>query len=214
MSLRLPGLSPQHSVYCIYCEKSRAATESGVVETTPTGNGLATRTTLVSCDECGGPLLFAQEDDCGAGFDSSDMVRVWPGAAHLSIAVPMQLRDVHQEARRCFDAKAYTATVVMVGRALEGVCSLNNIKADRLVDALSKLKERGYIDERLHDWTIELRVLRNQGAHYTGDVVNREDARDALDLCEAILDYVYVLREKFNEFKERRAKKADRAESK
>ena len=93
----------------------------------------------------------------------------------------------------------------MVGRTLEGVCNLNGINAGRLVDMLSKLKESGYIDERLHAWTTELRVLRNEGAHFTGALVNREDARDALDLCEAILDYVYVLRRKFNEFKERRA---------
>ncbi|MEU4513741.1 DUF4145 domain-containing protein [Nonomuraea wenchangensis] len=37
------------------------------------------------------------------------------------------------EAQRCFNADAYTATVVMVRRALEGVCSHHNITATNLV---------------------------------------------------------------------------------
>jgi hypothetical protein len=53
----------------------------------------------------------------------------------------------------------------------------------------------------------ELRVLRNQGAHYTGTQVSREDAADAIALCEAVLDYTYVLTARFEEFKKRRAAK-------
>jgi len=137
--------------------------------------------------------------------DADDPHRVWPGAIRqLSSAVPKQLRDVHDEARKCFEAKAYTAAVVMVGRTLEGVCALNNIKGRNLVDSLRGLKSAGLIDDRLHEWTSELRVLRNEGAHFTGTLVNREDARDALALSEALLDYMYVLTERFHEFKERR----------
>jgi len=152
-------------------------------------------------------LLFVQED-YGDGVDADDLTRVWPGPIRqLSSAVPKKLRDVHDEARRCFEAKAYTAAVVMVGRTLEGVCALNNIKGRSLVESLRSLKSAGLIDDRLHEWTTELRVLRNQGAHFTGTLVNHEDARDALALSEALLDYMYVLTERFNEFKERRAKK-------
>ncbi|MET9019898.1 DUF4145 domain-containing protein [Actinopolymorpha sp. NPDC004070] len=44
------------------------------------------------------------------------------------------------------------------------------------------MKERGLIDGRLHEWAQSLRVLRNEGAHYTGSQVSREDAEDALEL--------------------------------
>ena len=48
-----------------------------------------------------------------------------------------------------------------------------------------------------------LRVLGNVGAHFTDQVVTRQDASDALDLIEAMLDYVYVFSAKFEQFKAR-----------
>ena len=211
----MPLLAPpdvKHYVPCFFCEKPSNATEFGAVIDKNDQHGPPTRTILMRCDTCGGPLIFLQED-YGEGFDPNDLSRVWPGAIRqLSTTIPKELRDVHHEARKCFDAKAYTAAVVMVGRTLEGVCALNSIKGRSLVDSLQKLKVAGLIDERLHEWTSELRVLRNQGAHFTGTLVNREDARDALALCEALLDYMYVLAERFNEFKERRTLKATSAD--
>lgn len=40
--------------------------------------------------------------------------------------------------------------------------------------------------------------------HFTDQVVTRQDASDALDLVEAMLDYVYVFSAKFEQFKARR----------
>jgi Domain of unknown function (DUF4145) len=54
------------------------------------------------------------------------------------------------------------------------------------------MNERSVIDGRLLEWTQALRVLRNEGAHYTGTQVKRADAEDALAFAEAVLDYVYV----------------------
>ena len=44
----------------------------------------------------------------------------------------------------------------------------------------------------------------NDGAHFTGRRVSREDAQDALALAEALLDYRYVFSAQFAEFKTRR----------
>jgi hypothetical protein len=67
---------------------------------------------------------------------------------------------------------------------------------------------QGLLDNRLLTWADELRVLGNQGAHHTSSPVNREDAKDALALAEAALDYLYVLAMKFTEFKRRRARQS------
>ncbi|MFE7200691.1 DUF4145 domain-containing protein [Pseudonocardia alni] len=199
------GLAEKQFVACFFCEKQTNATVVGTVIHEDLQHGPPARLTFMSCDVCNGPLLFAQED-YGEGFEADDLTRVWPSSnRQLNSAVPKELRDGHYEARKCFDAKAYTATVVMIGRTLEGVYTLNGIKARSLVDGLKKLREANLIDDRLHEWTSELRVLRNQGAHFTSDLVKREDARDALALSEALLDYMYVLTERFNEFKARRA---------
>jgi hypothetical protein len=63
------------------------------------------------------------------------------------------------------------------------------------------------IDERLYDWAFELRVLGNEGAHYTGEQVDFVSARDALDLSEAFLEYMYVLTAKFEAFRQRRGRR-------
>lgn len=203
--------SEKHYVLCNHCQKPVNATEHGIVQSYDPELGIPSLVTLVSCDTCKSPLLFAQED-YGQGWD--DMTRVWPSPTrYLSSAVPKPLRDEHNQARKCFDAKAYTAAAVMVGRTLEGVCAENNISERSLIDSLRKMRDQNLIDERLYQWADELRVLRNEGAHYTGFQVSREDAADALALSEALLDYMYVLTAKFGEFRKRRAKKPKKSSS-
>jgi hypothetical protein len=133
------------------------------------------------------------------------VVVLWPQTDRvLNKAIPESLRLEHNEARSCFRNGAYTATVVMVRRTLEGVCAEHNVKNMTLVKALEEMKGNGLIEGRLLEWAQELRVLGNQGAHFTGKRVPRVDAEDALALAEAILDYLYVFSAQFDAFKERR----------
>ncbi|GGR98413.1 hypothetical protein GCM10010169_48740 [Micromonospora fulviviridis] len=117
--------------------------------------------------------------------------------------MPEEIRKEFDEAQICFDAKAYTATVVMVRRTLEGVCKENGINERALAKGLERLKGLGLIDTTLAEWADGLRVLGNQGAHFTGTRVARGDAEDALAFAEAFLDQIYVLRKRFEEFKKR-----------
>ncbi len=70
--------------------------------------------------------------------------------------------------------------------------------------ALEELRDSGKIEGRLFDWAQDLRVLGNQGAHFSDAEVSREDAEDALALAEALLDYIYVLAVRYEEFSKRR----------
>ncbi|MBM4829588.1 DUF4145 domain-containing protein [Streptomyces althioticus] len=111
-----------------------------------------------------------------------------------------------QEARACFSAKLYTATAVMVRRTLEGMCVDQGTSKKQLFAALGELRDSNKIEGRLFDWAQALRVLGNQGAHFSKDPVSREDAQDALELAEALLDYIYVFTAKYEEFQQRRGK--------
>ena len=176
--------------------------EFGSVESYDTEQGPPARVTVVSCDTCRNPMVVLQED-YGDGWDEA--VRVWPATRRaLSLAVPSDLRAEHDEARKCLDMKAHTAAVVMVRRTLEGVCAQHGVKERTLVRSLQVMRDQGHIDQRLLDWADALRVLGNEGAHYTGKSVAREDALAAVDFAEAMLDYLYVLTAKFEEFKKRR----------
>ena len=70
-----------------------------------------------------------------------------------------------------------------------------------------ELKDKGIIDGRLYEWGNSLRERRNIGAHATDEEIIREDAIDVLDFTIAICEYVYVLTEKYEEFKAREAKR-------
>ncbi|TDD29994.1 DUF4145 domain-containing protein [Kribbella turkmenica] len=197
---------PKLLVWCTDCEKTVHATQRGVVSKWHEDQGISVDTKLVSCDVCDRALLFGQVD-WGDGYD--EPVRWWPDADRpLNPVIPEALRNEHDEARRCYLAKAYTATVVMIRRTLEGVCASHGVNERTLVKSLDKLRDDGRLDARLYDWATELRLLGNDGAHYSGNPVSREFARDALDFGEAMLDYMYVLTARFEGFKLRR--QADR----
>lgn len=188
---------------CPECETATLAASRGTVEVRDPTYGPPSLYSLVRCSKCTNPALLVQED-FGQGWD--DPVRIWPHNERLlSSAIPASLRREAEEARACYDAKAYTAAVVMVRRTLEGVCQEHGVDDRPLAKALQKMLDQGHLDARLLEWSQELRALGNAGAHYTGSPVSREDARDALELAEAMLDHLYVLAKRFKEFKDRRS---------
>ncbi len=68
--------------------------------------------------------------------------------------------------------------------------------------------EAGVIDSRLFAWGEALRKERNMGAHASIESPSRQDARDLLDFAWAIVDYVYILSEKFSAYEMRKTQKA------
>lgn len=139
-------------------------------------------------------------EDFGGGFAHDDATIVYPVPHRLSSSVPAGLRREWEEAQTCFRAKAYAACVVMVRRTLEGTCADQGVKGKPLARSLKKLADDGRIDETLAQWADALRIIGNKGAHYTGEHVAREDAEDALAFAEALLDHIYVLRQRFAQF--------------
>lgn len=163
---------------------------------------------LVQCSDCGEVSLEMRED-YGEGFVADRPVFAYPARKRLSNEVPRPLRREFDEAYKCFSVKAYGATVVMVRRILEGVCKENGVSERMaLVRGLEELKSSGLIDGTISTWATALRVLGNEGAHYTGRQVPHDDAEDAIAFAEALLDHIYVLRKRFTEFENRRARKS------
>ena len=158
--------------------------------------------TFTQCERCRQPGVQIRED-FGRGFGDDEPTFVYPSPHRLSPTVPEDLRREWDEAKTCFDAKAYAACVVMVRRTLEGTCAEQGVKKRRLAVSLDELKARGLIDSTLVEWAHALRFAGNQGAHYTRKPVSRENAEDALAFAEALLDHIYVLRRRFNEFRQR-----------
>lgn len=164
---------------------------------------IPTEFAFLQCSRCQSPLVQWRED-YGGGFENDSPAFMYPEPRQLSFDIPNALRDGFDEARRCFDAKVYTATLVMVRRTLEGTCQDQGATKRTLAASLKELESQGKIDGLLAEWADLLRVVGNEGAHFTGASASRQDAEDALEFAEALLDHIYVLRKRFDEFKARR----------
>jgi hypothetical protein len=127
----------------------------------------------------------------------------------LHYSVPKPIQQAFTEARTCFRSKAFTAAAIMCRKTLEGICSAHGVRSSGALAAqLNKLKENGVIENRLFEWAEELRTMGNEAAHGVEFVVSQEDARDTLEFTEALIEYVFTYRDKFESFKQRRAKAA------
>lgn len=197
----------QRAMVCPHCGQATLAEIKGV--TVWHGYGLSGQQenppveyALVQCARCGDASLQVRED-YGRGFNDDEPVFVYPRQRQLSWSVPEPLRREWDEANSCFQAKAYAACLVMVRRTLEGTCKEHGIDKRNLLEGIRELQAQGLIDGTLADWANALRLAGNEGAHYTGTAVPREDAEDALDFAEALLDHLFVLRKRFEDFQSR-----------
>ncbi len=125
---------------------------------------------LVKCTACSNvSLLVAMKigwDDESLSDIYEDESAVYPAPPRsLSAAIPKTLQHCFQEARACYQARAYTASAIMCRRALELLALERGIKERSLDRSLEKLKDQGHIDQRLFDWCDALRLAGNQAAH-------------------------------------------------
>ena len=104
------------------------------------------------------------------------------------------------------------AACVMFGRALEAVCrdillDKKDPKPKRMMlgEGIKELKAKNVIDQRLFDWSQQLQAFRNIAAHPEGTPISREDAEDLQAFVHAIIEYIYDLADRYEEFKERQA---------
>lgn len=79
-----------------------------------------------------------------------------------------------------------------------------------LGEGIRKLKDAGIIDERLFDWSQQLHAFRNIAAHPTDIAISREEAVDLRTFVFAIVEYIYDLTDRYNDFKERLERKKQR----
>jgi hypothetical protein len=195
------------SVECPEFDAHVVGRPKGFVTYYEPSEGPPARWTLLSCDRMGHPLLVVQEElATGMAFEEDAPHRVFPPQdRRLSNLIPRELRNAHEEARKCFHGKAYRATIAMCGITLEGACQLEGAKKATLQAMLKEMKDLGRIDNRLWDWAESLRIVRNSSAHFNDVAMTRQDADDCLAFSEALLDYLYVLAARFESMQKRRS---------
>ena len=161
---------------------------------------------FLKCPKCSNPFLAVQED-CGGGWD--DPYRLYPSQNRINYKYPEPIKKAFSEARSCFKAKAYTATAIMCRKTLEGICNEHKINERNLKTSLEKMKDQGIIETRLFEWAETLRNSGNEAVHDLNITVTADDARDIIEFTNAILEYVFTFKDKYDQYKERQKKKLE-----
>lgn len=202
----------QIAVECGSCSKHVSAPITGVVYKYEEDADLGFQVILATCPACQSAIVagrtFEQWGDPG-DVDVSPPRRLWPlPVRELSTDAPVGVRRDFDEAQRCMSVSAHTAAAILARRLLEGIAVDLEAKGNTLAAKLTNLKEIGAIDGRLAEWADALRVVGNDAAHKVDTVVSHEDATDVLSFAEAMADYVYTFRARYDRFLERRNKSA------
>jgi hypothetical protein len=206
------GVRRQDSAVIIECAECRSyveARECGAYERLSDGRGPSSLYTLLSCTKCGSPILVRQTNIGNmAEGDKWDtpFVLFPPSDLRVNPSAPRDIQAAFEEACACYRAHAFTASAIMCRKTLEGICAAHGVDERTLNASLRKMKETGLIDERLFDWSDALRVVGNEAAHSVGVSIAQPDAKDILEFTNAILDYMFSYRDRFEQFKKRRTK--------
>ena len=162
--------------------------------------------TFAACIRCNRPLLVKQALSVveGMGIPASDSSRVYPREVTMPEAVPNAVAKPYHEAHRAYRVKIYNACAAMCRRTLEAVCGHYGESKGVLSRRLDRLRQHGIIDKAMFDWTQELRLSGNKGAHADPEDVTETEAKDLLEFAQALLLYAFELPKRLQRARERR----------
>lgn len=165
------------SMTCPYC---------GVYSTITLRSGFR-QLDIYQCDQCDESFLLIIENN--------KIVDQYPKRTpKLDASIPTNVADDYIEAIKCFDVSAYKASVVMCRRALQTSVIGKSASKGYLNDQIDELCRKGIITAEIGQWSHEIRLTGNIGAHPDGlENVTRQEAEELIKFMEEYLNYVYIM---------------------
>lgn len=197
----------------VECPTCNANVEAGVRGHYDQGDEIEdeTRFMLLECLRCHMPFLGRCERELyrqGNYIDyrwESGVVVLYPipFQTALDSCVPNKIRRAFDEAVACYSNRTLTACLVMCRKTLEALCVEFGASGGTLASKLNSLRDNNTLDPKIFEWASMLRLAGNEAAH---DVDNNasDDAKDVLDFTRALIDYMYVLEQRYQEYQNRR----------
>jgi hypothetical protein len=154
------------------------------------------------CAKCDRVGLVEYERDEPEG-EAKDARQIWPSPVRpVEFDLPPRVMEPYQEALRCESAGAWIATALMARRTLEAVVRDFAPEQERPFEGLKAMLAKGLISEELHRWGDEIRFLGESSvSEYP---IGHQDAKEALEFLNALIENLYFLREKFKRMQARR----------
>ena len=138
---------------------------------------------------------WRKEEEFHGGTITWRGIHWWPAAgARFSPDVPIQIAEVFQEAVRSQQAVCPRAAAVMARRTLEALTVDKGETKGLLAERLNNLASKGVLLPTLADWSKEVRLVGNVGAHCDPiSSVSMKDAEDLISFVRELLRYLYEL---------------------
>jgi len=151
---------------------------------------------ILQCPACKNPTLhqlLGPGDEHGGWDDEPSETVLYPIEKVIPKDIPKDIATVYSEALRLSQLSP-SACAVMMGRTLEVICQHEGAVDGTLHARLQQLATSGRIPETLGKMALQLKEIRNLGAHAdaTGDEVQGSDIPVIRDYMDAILEYLFV----------------------
>jgi len=171
-------------------------------------HGGGTEIKLSRCLRCKNPFLAEKQFQfIEDHYWINSEIQFYPNTENEAIKnCPKIVSYAYKEAFKCFRAHAYDACVIMCRKGIEAICIDKGEKKGNLIQKLNNLKTKGILESTLYNWTNELRLIGNDGAHSHEQIVTQQDAKEAIDFFDALITYLYHLVNQYEEFLKRRKK--------
>ena len=196
-------------IECEECNAFVEATEHGSFEKFSDGSSPSISYSLLQCNKCLSPILVEQLNigNLADGDIWDQPIRLFPSSKYRpNPNAPKNIQRTFSEAYICYRNRAYTAAAILCRKTLEGICKAHGVDEKNLMASLKKMNDEGLIDERLYEWSDALRHVGNEAVHDVNITVSQTDAQDILEFTNAILDYLFSYRDRFESFKKRHSK--------
>lgn len=108
--------------------------------------------------------------------------------------IPHEVVECLEEAMTCHADGCHRAAAMMVRRAIEVACDLNEAEGSNLYERVEALGAKAVLPKDLLDGMHNLRLLGNDAAHVTAkdyDNIGDEEIRVALEVVSEILEALY-----------------------
>ncbi|WP_372716245.1 DUF4145 domain-containing protein [Immundisolibacter sp.] len=122
--------------------------------------------------------------------------------------IPSEVCQDYNEALRCQAIGADRAACAMFRRALQS--ALVKLGADPKIDLIKQIGSLSTVSEDVKDWSHQIRIFGNWGAHPDKDNLKNVDHDDVIevhDFTSKFLMYSFIMPEKVKLSRERREKK-------
>lgn len=161
---------------------------------------------LGKCLNCNTPFLSEEYfENIEDYYSANDQIQLFPSTDNVALKnAPDIVISPYKEAQKCFRAQAYEACVIMCRKGIEAICTYNGETNGNLSNKLRRLKDKHLLEETFYNWSNELRLIGNDGAHSHDKKIDKQDAKDAIDFFDALITYLFHLVDQYNNLKERR----------